>query len=101
MSNDSKATEEIKFKVDCTIYEVSNLHEKLSKAFSQASFIKLYFTDIGNIDTSFVQLLMAAQFEAERKKIALEFSGDMHAISELARSINCDLSLDDVYPDGE
>ena len=97
MSNDSQATAEIKFEADCTIYEVSGLHEKLSKAFSQASLIKLSFTDIENIDASFIQLLMAAKLEAKRKQIALEFSGDMKEISELARSINCDLLIDDVY----
>lgn len=95
MTEYSQKTITIKLDEDCTIYEVSDIHEKLTEAFRTSPDIKLDCSKVKNIDSSFIQLLLVAKIEAKRIESELGIMGDIEHINEFSKKMHCDLSADD------
>lgn len=104
MSEYSQKTKTLKFAADCTIYEVADHYQRIVEAINKAPVVKLDFSDVKNVDSSFLQLLVCAQLEAKRNETKLEIKGDSDMVNDLATHIYCQASLtgaDNVTASGE
>lgn len=70
---------------DCSIYEISSLHEKVVKAWKGNSPLALDLAKVTDIDPSFIQLLISCRKTAENKKQSLEL---VNAPQELTHMID-------------
>ena len=89
MNDDSQKSTTLKFAADCTIYEAAEHYQKVIDAINEASIVELDLSDVENVDSSFIQLLVSMQLEAKRNETKLEVKADSEAVNDLAAHIYC------------
>lgn len=89
MNNPKQKTTQWKLKGDCSIYEVSDHHKKIQKMFDKAETVSLDLSDIGRLDASFVQLLIAAKKQALKDDVQLRIIRPVETVSSLVEVIHC------------
>lgn len=85
----------LKFANDCTIYNAVNYYQKILKATYKAPVVKLDMSKVENVDSSFVQLLVCAQLNANRNGSRLEITANASVVDNLATLIYCQPLLTD------
>jgi ABC-type transporter Mla MlaB component len=81
----------IKLSGDCSIYEISSLHEKVMKAWKGESPLALDLAKVTEMDPSFIQLLISCKQTAENKEQSLEL---LNAPEELTHMIDAMFTSD-------
>lgn len=75
----------IKLNGDCSIYEISSIHQQVMKSWKGKSALTLDLSRVSEIDASFIQLLMSCKQTAEQEKQSFEL---LNASDKLTQTID-------------
>ncbi|NOZ11021.1 MAG: hypothetical protein GXP09_08305 [Gammaproteobacteria bacterium] len=89
MRNHKKEMASLKFEGDCTIYEVTEHYKRIMEAITDTSNIKLDLMEVETIDSSFIQLLIYTQIEANRNETLIDISANKKVTDFMAMLTHC------------
>lgn len=79
---------------ECTIYEAAEIREKLLSLISKAEVVNLNLSLVESVDSSFMQILVAAHKQARSSDSVLKFSAISDAVQDFAEAVHCRAALD-------
>ncbi len=79
----------IAFEGHCTIYEASDHSNELTGVMQNGSAVSLDLSGVDEVDSSFMQLVLCAQREAERNETSFEILEPSDAVKKLAEQLCC------------
>lgn len=93
MNKPKQKTAQWKLKNDCSIYEVSEMHQKLQTLLQKATTTTLDLSAVEHVDASFLQLLIAAHNEALNNEAQLRVKDPSECLIDLADKTYCQQAL--------
>lgn len=87
MTDSKQKSAYLKFKGECTIYEIADLCEKLSELLCKAPMVTLDLSLVERVDVSFLQMLVSAKIEAGVTQTRLILSNPAENVRLLIESL--------------